>query len=250
MYSFEYVNILLNVLFVRGGMMELNERLRKIRNDMGLTQADFAELGGVKVLAQTNYERGMRVPSLEYLLKLKESGVDVNFIIFGEVVDINTISVMENKLLFAYRNGSKERKQAIEFVAGIYKDDSTQDESKEDISDHNSNEHQNIEKNNNSFFSAYYLGDIRRNAFNFFFKVTPIFSIVAILFWGIIHILITEFIPLFAENDLFVNSVTLGIAIIALLSIIFGGIKIGEKLLNYKDSNLVRLRQLRALFSR
>lgn len=230
--------------------MELNERLRKIRNDMGLTQADFAELGGVKVLAQTNYERGMRVPSLEYLLKLKESGVDINFIIFGEVVDVNGLSSMEHKLLFAYQNASKERKQAIEFVAGIYKDDNIPDDPKEDISNHNSNEHQNIEKSNKSFFSAYSLGDIRRNAFNFFFKVAPIFSIAAILFWGIMHILITEFIPLFAEKGVFANSISLGVAIIALLSVIFGGIKIGEKLLNYKDSNLVRLRQLRALFAK
>lgn len=230
--------------------MELNERLRKIRNDMGLTQADFAELGGVKVLAQTNYERGMRVPSLEYLLKLKESGVDVNFIIFGEVVDVKGLSNMEHKLLFAYQNASKERKQAIEFVAGIYNDDNTEDGPKEDISTSHSDAYQNNEKNSNSFFSAYSLGDIKRNALNLVFKVVPIVSIVTILFWGIIHILITKFIPLFAENGLFANSVSVGIAVITLLFITLGSIKIGDKLLNYKDSNLVRLRQLRVLFAK
>ena len=230
--------------------MELSERLRKVRNDMGLTQADFAELGGVKVLAQTNYERGMRVPSLEYLLKLKESGVDINYIIFGEVVDINGLSSIEHKLLFAYQNASKERKQAIEFVAGIYNDDNTPDDNKEDISNHHSGENQNKKKHNNSCFSVYSVGDIRRNAFNVVFKVVPFFSIAAILFWMVIHILTTEFIPLFSEESLFANSISLGIAVIALMSISLLSIKIGDKLLNYKDSNLVRLRQLRALFAK
>ena len=230
--------------------MELNERLRKVRNDMGLTQADFAELGGVKVLAQTNYERGMRVPSLEYLLKLKESGVDINFIIFGEVVDVNGLSSMEHKLLFAYQNASKERKQAIEFVAGIYNDDNTQDEPKEDSSNHCSDADQNKEKNRNSFFSAYSLGDMRRNAFNFVLKVIPIISLAVILFWVVIHILTTEFITRFSEGSLFAYFGSLGGATIALLFITLGSIKIGEKLLNYKDSNLVRLRQLRALFAK
>lgn len=248
MYSFEYVNIQQGVLFARMVMMELNERLRKVRNDMGLTQVDFAELGGVKVLAQTNYERGLRVPSLEYLLKLKEAGVDINYIIFGEVVDINRLSSIEHKLLFAYQNASKERKKAIEFVAGIYNDDDSSDDNKEGLSDHHSCEKQNKEKNNNSFFSAYSWGDIRRNTFNLIFKVVPVFSLIAILFLFSIQSLIT--ISLFSESKFFSNFISLGLVVIALLSITFGSIKIGEKLLNYKDSNLVRLRQLRALFAK
>lgn len=230
--------------------MELNERLRKVRNDMGLTQADFAELGGVKVLAQTNYERGLRVPSLEYLLKLKESGVDINYIIFGEIVDTARLSRMDHKLLYAYQNASKERKQAIEFVAGIRNDDNSSDECKDDVSNHQSDANKENIKSNNSFFSMYSLGDIGLNTFNFIFKVVPTLSIMTALFWGLIYILTTEFIPLFSENRLFTNVGSLGITMVALVLIISVGVRSGEKLLNYQDSNLVRLRQLKVLLAK
>lgn len=230
--------------------MEFNERLKKVRSITGLTQVEFAKLGGVKAVTQTNYERGLRFPTLEYLLNLKKAGVDIHFVIFGEVQDQGGLSEMESKLLLAYRNGGAERRKAIEFVAGIYNDDNTQDEPKEGTSNHHSDADQNKEKNRNSFFSAYSLDDMRRNAFNFVLKVIPIVSLAAILFWGVIHILTAEFITRFSEGSLLAYIGSLGGAIIALLFITLGCIKVGEKLLNYKDSNLVRLRQLRALFSR
>lgn len=230
--------------------MEFNERLKKVRSIMGLTQVEFAELGGVKAVTQTNYERGIRFPTLEYLLNLKKAGVDINFVIFGEVQEQATLSDTESKILLAYRNGGSERKLAIEFVAGIHDDNMPQDSEGGSSFSTQAEEIKEGEKiDSNKLFSVYYWGDVVRNAFNFFFKVAPIFSIAAILFWGIIHT-ITEFLPLFAGNGLFANSVTLGITVIALLSTILVGIKIGDKLLNYKDSNLVRLRQLKALFAK
>ena len=217
---------------------------------MGLTQVEFAELGGVKAVTQTNYERGIRFPTLEYLLNLKKAGVDINFVIFGEVQEQATLSDTESKILLAYRNGGSERKLAIEFVAGIHDDNTPQDSEGGSSLSTQAEEIKEGEKiDSNKLFSVYYWGDVVRNTFNFFFKVAPIFSIAAILFWGMIHI-ITEFIPLFVENGLFANSVSVGIAVITLLFITLGSIKIGDKLLNYKDSNLVRLRQLRVLFAK
>lgn len=230
--------------------MEFNERLKKVRSIMGLTQVEFAELGGVKAVTQTNYERGIRFPTLEYLLNLKKAGVDINFVIFGEVQEQATLSDTESKILLAYRNGGSERKLAIEFVAGIHDDNTPQDSEGGSSLSTQAEEIKEGEKiDSNKLFSVYYWGDVVRNTFNFFFKVAPIFSIAAILFWGMIHI-ITEFIPLFVENGLFANSVSVGIAVITLLFITLGSIKIGDKLLNYKDSNLVRLRQLRVLFAK
>lgn len=227
--------------------MELNERLRQVRNNMGLTQADFAELGGVKVLAQTNYERGVRAPSLEYLLKLKESGVDIHFILFGEVVDTNRLSSIEHKLLFAYQNASKERKQAIEFVAGI------QDDIDKGIVDDSSSTQieppQDKKRDSNSFSSTYYWGDVKRNAFNLILKVVPIISMMVMFFLGFIHILTNKFIPLFSVNSV-LGIGSLGISVSALVLLLFLGIKGGDKLLNYQDSNLVRLRQLKALLAK
>lgn len=76
-------------------------------------------------------------------------------------------------------------------------------------------------------FAVYYCGDVVRNSFNLFFKVAPIFSIAAILFLGITHILITEFIPLFSENSLLLaNMGSLGIAMVGLVLIILGELRL------------------------
>lgn len=228
--------------------MEFNERLKKARHIMGLTQVEFAELGGVKAVTQTNYERGIRFPTLEYLLNLKKNGVDINFVIFGEVQEQATLSDMESRLLLAYRNGGFERKKAIEFVAGIYDENPPSDSDKRDSSNHGAE----IKKNedNNNLFSTYYLGDVVRNVSKIFSTVMPVFLMAAILFWGVIHILITEFTPLFPEGSLVANLVSAGIAVIALLFIVLGSIKMGERLLNPQDSNFVRLRRLKALLAK
>lgn len=230
--------------------MEFNERLKKARHIMGLTQVEFAELGGVKAVTQTNYERGLRFPTLEYLLNLKKNGVDINFVIFGEVQEQATLSDMESKLLLAYRNGGFERKKAIEFVAGIYDENPPSDIHKKDDSNHESEIKKDKNEDNNNLFSTYYWGDVVRNASKLFFKVMPIFLMVAILFWGVTHILITEFVSLFPEGSLFANLVSSGLAVIVLLFITLGSIKIGERLLNPQDSNLVRLRRLKALLTK
>lgn len=232
--------------------MEFNERLKKVRSIMGLTQVEFAELGGVKAVTQTNYERGIRFPTLEYLLNLKKAGVDINFVIFGEVQEQATLSDTESKILLAYRNGGSERKLAIEFVAGIHDDNMPQDsEGGSSFSTPSEEIKEDKKIDSSKLFAVYYCGDVVRNSFNLFFKVAPIFSIAAILFLGITHILITEFIPLFSENSLLLaNMGSLVIAMVGLVLIILGGVKVGEKLLNHQDSNLVRLRQLKALLDK
>lgn len=59
-------------------------RLREERERLGLSQAEFAALGGVARRAQIRYESDERVPDLGYLSGLARAGVDVPYVVGGE----------------------------------------------------------------------------------------------------------------------------------------------------------------------
>ncbi|MBB2927238.1 helix-turn-helix domain-containing protein [Paraburkholderia silvatlantica] len=60
------------------------ERLKEERSRRGLSQSEFAALGGVKQHAQFQYEKGMRRPNSDYLSALAGEGVDVWYLLTGE----------------------------------------------------------------------------------------------------------------------------------------------------------------------
>lgn len=59
-------------------------RLKSERERLGMTQPQFAELGGIKRATQHLYEQDATSPDIEYLFRLDASGVDVIFLLFGE----------------------------------------------------------------------------------------------------------------------------------------------------------------------
>lgn len=59
------------------------DRLRMERRRLGLTQEQFAALGGASKTAQYMYEAGKNWPTCEYLEALRSNGVDVAFIATG-----------------------------------------------------------------------------------------------------------------------------------------------------------------------
>jgi len=61
--------------------LSFGRRLKEARDRLRLTQEQFAELGGVKRVSQHLYEQDARVPDLNYLLRLKDNGVDVGRLI-------------------------------------------------------------------------------------------------------------------------------------------------------------------------
>lgn len=65
-------------------LMTFATRLRAERGRLKLTQQQFAELGGVKRLSQHLYEQDVRVPDVNYLLRLQKHDVDVAFLVFGK----------------------------------------------------------------------------------------------------------------------------------------------------------------------
>lgn len=59
------------------------ERIRAERERLGLTQAAFAEIGGVGRATQLFYENVDRYPDTLYLEKLSQAGVDIAYLVSG-----------------------------------------------------------------------------------------------------------------------------------------------------------------------
>lgn len=65
-------------------MSDTGDRIKLVREQLGLSQEAFGAMGGVKKLAQLNYEKGKRSPTWEYFERLRQSkNIDVNYILTG-----------------------------------------------------------------------------------------------------------------------------------------------------------------------
>jgi transcriptional regulator with XRE-family HTH domain len=64
--------------------MSTHERLREERERLGLSQTEFGQIGGVKKVAQINYEKGVRQPDAAYLAAIAAAGVDVLYVLTGQ----------------------------------------------------------------------------------------------------------------------------------------------------------------------
>lgn len=62
---------------------QIAERIRAERERLGLTQAAFAEIGGVGRASQLFYENHDRYPDTLYLEKLSQDGVDITYLVSG-----------------------------------------------------------------------------------------------------------------------------------------------------------------------
>ncbi|KVC61882.1 XRE family transcriptional regulator [Burkholderia ubonensis] len=90
---------------------------------LGLSQDEFAAVGGVLRRAQSNYESDERSPDVKYLTAVAELGVDVTYILLGrrggtgeQGADAQPID--EQELLESYRQLNEAGKAALQaFVA-------------------------------------------------------------------------------------------------------------------------------------
>lgn len=64
--------------------MSICIRLREEREKLGQSQEQFGLIGGVKKLAQMNYEKGDRSPDANYLAAIAAAGADVRYILTGQ----------------------------------------------------------------------------------------------------------------------------------------------------------------------
>jgi transcriptional regulator with XRE-family HTH domain len=84
--------------------LAFGERLRIERERLGLSQLSFAELGGVKRTTQHLYETGVRAPDMHYLERIKNSGVDLAYLVLGERLPIdNGLNLSHSTLTALYK---------------------------------------------------------------------------------------------------------------------------------------------------
>lgn len=63
----------------------MQERIRIVRKNAGLTQSDFAERIGVKANTVTSYETGLRIPSDAVIISIcREFGISESWLRTGE----------------------------------------------------------------------------------------------------------------------------------------------------------------------
>lgn len=95
-------------------------RLREVRDAMGLSQEDFSALGGVKKGAQGLYETGKTPPTVEYLYRLEEHGVDIGYLVTGRRRDAPQQSEREVQLYEMYgKLSERERVAVLALVSGL-----------------------------------------------------------------------------------------------------------------------------------
>lgn len=63
----------------------VGQRLRKVRDDLGLTQTEMASRVSVSLRTWQSWERGEYYPTAEALRFLAEQGVDVNWVLTGNM---------------------------------------------------------------------------------------------------------------------------------------------------------------------
>lgn len=83
--------------------MSFGMRLRQERKRLGLSQVQFAELGGVKRVSQHLYEQDVRLPDLTYIFRLAGNGVDIAFLVLGKPIQTVSSTIPLEAAVAAFR---------------------------------------------------------------------------------------------------------------------------------------------------
>lgn len=98
-------------------MGSVGARLREERMRIGLSQGEFAAIGGLSNKAQLSYESGARSPDANYLAALAKVGVDVLYVITGTRAHSSTLPADEAELLDSFRQLNDVGRAAIQASA-------------------------------------------------------------------------------------------------------------------------------------
>ena len=98
-------------------MPEICDRLREVREALGLSQQALAERCGITARSQRNYESGERLPDAGYLAAIAAAGAYVLYILTGQrsqpVPPAQELPRQEQEWLALYRNSSEEVRAAL-----------------------------------------------------------------------------------------------------------------------------------------
>lgn len=103
--------------------MTIHERIKNLRKDKGLTQAELAELAGYKShSAIAKLEKGdLELPSSKIERFAEIFGVSPSDLLGHTEIRTDVLSEEERRILRAYRDASPEMKHAIATVLGLTK---------------------------------------------------------------------------------------------------------------------------------
>lgn len=74
----------------------IGARLKMVRERLGLSQHNFAQVGGVNRMTQGRYEAEVNFPGVDYVYLLSQSGIDANYILTGTAeTDVTCIESAE-----------------------------------------------------------------------------------------------------------------------------------------------------------
>ena len=90
--------------------------LTEERNRLNLKAKDVAEIVGVAIPTQSNYENGKRSPDAEYLAKLTELGFDINYVLTGKRESLS-LATQEKMLIELFRQAPETVQRHI--LAGL-----------------------------------------------------------------------------------------------------------------------------------
>lgn len=96
--------------------MAIGERLREERKRLKMTQAVFAQNGGIGVSALKMYEGNERDPGALFLAEIASAGADVQYIVTG-VRSNSALAADEQVLLEGYRGlDASTKRRALAFM--------------------------------------------------------------------------------------------------------------------------------------
>ncbi|WP_261842055.1 helix-turn-helix domain-containing protein [Aliamphritea ceti] len=100
----------------------IGARLKEERLRLNVSQQVFAGFGGVARNAQSNYEKGLRMPDAGYLSAIAAEGADVQYILTGKRMNTfieQRLSEDESILLDTYRHLDVRQKDAVHKVSEV-----------------------------------------------------------------------------------------------------------------------------------
>jgi len=99
-------------------MNTFGERFREERRRLGLIQQEVADATGLSKRAMGTYERGVRSPDAELLMRLIDLGMDVYYVLTGKRVGTRLeLDPMQRSLLDDFERCSPE--QQLELVKHV-----------------------------------------------------------------------------------------------------------------------------------
>ncbi|MCR4888055.1 MAG: helix-turn-helix transcriptional regulator [Ruminococcus sp.] len=90
-------------------------RLKELREEAGMKQIEISQLLNISQMAYSYYERGLRQPDINMLIKLSEIfHVSVDYIIENENKRLDKLTEDERMIMFKYRKLNQINKYKIE----------------------------------------------------------------------------------------------------------------------------------------